>query len=293
MISRAYKIPIKTIADANRIKPTKRIEFDSVLFIPGAKRVIDDTSPGALAAKDKKTKTVAVKKGKPADKAKSGKDDRRNRRKALPEDDADQGEKKTGKKLKTDKTRSEKITDKKKSEGEETEKENDSVDEKPTTADGRGKREEDGKKRDSSPGLSEKKADEGKEVKPPASGVKLFMWPVRGRVVSKFGRQPDGMMHNGIRIAARQDRPVVAAARGTVIYSALLKDYGETIILKHEGGYATVYTNLGERVVDLNDRVRQGMKIGLLGKVTGKSEGTMAFEVRYKNKAVNPLRYLK
>lgn len=289
MISRAYKIPIKTIADANRIKPTKRIEFDSVLFIPGAKRVIDDTSTGKLTAKDKKTKQVAVKKGKPADKHGSGRD----RRDSLPEDDTDQGEKKTGKKLKADKKGAKKTTEKKKSEGGETDKEEDSSDEKPAPVDRRGKREEDRKKQDSSQGVPGNKADEGKEVRPPASGVKLFMWPVRGRVVSKFGRQPDGMMHNGIRIAARQDKPVVAAARGTVIYSALLKDYGETIILKHEGGYATVYTNMGERLVELNDRVRQGMKIGLLGKVTGKSEGTMAFEVRYRNKAVNPLRYLK
>ncbi|MCX7634497.1 MAG: peptidoglycan DD-metalloendopeptidase family protein, partial [Syntrophales bacterium] len=71
----------------------------------------------------------------------------------------------------------------------------------------------------------------------------LFSWPVKGRVVSRFGVQPGGMVHNHIRINAKEGSVVTAAAAGAVIFSAPLKDFGETIIIKHEKGFATVYTH--------------------------------------------------
>ncbi|GAI98726.1 unnamed protein product, partial [marine sediment metagenome] len=49
---------------------------------------------------------------------------------------------------------------------------------------------------------------------------KRFIWPVKGKVVSRFGIQPNGMKYNGINIAAKEGTPVVAAAGGTVIHSA-------------------------------------------------------------------------
>jgi lipoprotein NlpD len=122
---------------------------------------------------------------------------------------------------------------------------------------------------------------------------KRFIWPVKGRVVSRFGIQPNGMYYNGITIAAGEDIPVVAAARGTVIFSGLLKDYGETIIVKHEDHYATVYTRLGQRKVKLDDRVKQADMIGYLGKGEEKGGGPrLNFEIRYHNKARNPMFFL-
>lgn len=132
--------------------------------------------------------------------------------------------------------------------------------------------------------------DDAKALPP---GGRRFIWPVKGRVVSKFGLQTGGMFYNGIRIMGRPDRPVVAVAPGVVIYSAALKDYGETVIIKHAGQFATVYTHLSERTVNLDNRIKQGGKIGLMSTMEGNSEGFMTFEIRYKNKAVNPLRYLK
>lgn len=122
---------------------------------------------------------------------------------------------------------------------------------------------------------------------------KRFVWPLKGKVVSRFGIQPSGMYYNGIAIAAGEDMPVVAAAGGTVIFSGPLKDYGETVIIKHEDHYATVYTRLGQRRVKLDDRVKQAERIGYLGK--GEEKGGAArlnFEIRYHNKARNPMFFL-
>ena len=122
---------------------------------------------------------------------------------------------------------------------------------------------------------------------------KRFVWPAKGKVVSRFGIQPSGMYYNGITIAAAGDSPVLAAAGGTVIFSGPLKDYGETIIIKHEDHYASVYTRLGQREVKLDDRPRQGAVVGRLGKGEGKGgEARFNFEIRYHNKARNPMFFL-
>jgi murein DD-endopeptidase MepM/ murein hydrolase activator NlpD len=122
---------------------------------------------------------------------------------------------------------------------------------------------------------------------------KRFIWPVKGKVVSRFGIQPNGMYYNGIAITTAEHMPVVAAAGGTVIFSGPLKDYGNTIILMHEDHYATVYTHLGQRTVKLDDRVKQSDPIGQMGKSEEKGGAPrLAFEIRYKNKARNPMFFL-
>jgi lipoprotein NlpD len=119
-----------------------------------------------------------------------------------------------------------------------------------------------------------------------------FIWPVKGKVISRFGIQPNRMNFNGIRIAAGEETAVQAAASGTVIFSAYLKDYGETIIIKHEDNYATVYTHLGTRTIREDVRVRRGDRIAFLGKAGEKEEAYLYFEIRHNNKARNPLFFL-
>jgi len=119
-----------------------------------------------------------------------------------------------------------------------------------------------------------------------------FAWPVRGRVTANFGRQPNGMVNNHIRITARDHAPVVAAATGTVIFSAPLRDFGETIIIKHDQQFATVYTHLGNRSVKADSRVKKNEVIGLAGKSEKRGEGYIDFEIRQNNKARNPLLFL-
>ncbi|MFA4916195.1 MAG: peptidoglycan DD-metalloendopeptidase family protein [Syntrophales bacterium] len=121
---------------------------------------------------------------------------------------------------------------------------------------------------------------------------KRFIWPVKGKVISMFGIQPNGMYYNGIKIATVEGANVLAAADGTVIASDTLKGYGETMILKHEDNYATVYTNLGCRMRKVNDKVSKGDRIALSGNSEQKEEIYLNFEIRHNNKARNPLFFL-
>ncbi|MDO9515992.1 MAG: M23 family metallopeptidase [Syntrophales bacterium] len=118
-----------------------------------------------------------------------------------------------------------------------------------------------------------------------------FTWPVEGTVSSKFGTYK-GMRHNGIRIDGEEGVPVLAAADGTVIYSAPMKYFGETIIIKHNDTYSTVYSHLKTRVADMGSAVKKGQQIGTLGKEEKTGKSYLNFEIRYKNRAKDPLRYL-
>jgi len=118
-----------------------------------------------------------------------------------------------------------------------------------------------------------------------------FFWPLKGKVISKYGPQPNGMFYNGIRIEIRKEAPVTASAGGQVIFSALLKDYGETVIIKHDQNYATVYTHLSKRLVRVDQKIKRGEKIALVVPASS-GAGFIDFEIRYKNKAKDPLLFL-
>lgn len=121
---------------------------------------------------------------------------------------------------------------------------------------------------------------------------KRFVWPVRGKLISRFGIQPNRINNNGIWIAAPDGSVVVAAADGIVDRSMYLKGYGETIIIQHEAQYATVYAHLGDRAVQSGTRVKKGDRIAFLGKAEPPEEPYLHFEIRQKNKARNPLFFL-
>lgn len=77
-----------------------------------------------------------------------------------------------------------------------------------------------------------------------------------------------------------------------MVYSGnALKGYGELIIIQHSGDYLSAYANNRERFVREGDKVRRGEKIATLGdRYTNAPR--LHFEVRYRGKPVDPLRYL-
>jgi len=120
-----------------------------------------------------------------------------------------------------------------------------------------------------------------------------FAWPVRGPVITRFGIQPSGMKYNGIKIAAKENTSVQAAAAGTVIYASYVKGYGETVIVKHDESYTTVYAYLKNTVAKRDERIRKGDRLASIGPSQEPGgEPYLYFEIREKNKARNPLFFL-
>ena len=121
--------------------------------------------------------------------------------------------------------------------------------------------------------------------------AKSFSWPVRGRVMSTFGKRSRGY-HDGIDIVAPRGSSVVAARDGKVIFSDHLSGYGNVVILEHASGYTTVYAHNDRNLVRKGHRTKRGQRIATVGK-TGKAEDPLLhFEIRKNNVARNPLYYL-
>jgi murein DD-endopeptidase MepM/ murein hydrolase activator NlpD len=101
-----------------------------------------------------------------------------------------------------------------------------------------------------------------------------------------------GQRHDGIDIAAPEGAPVTAAAAGTVVYAGEQPGYGAVVILKHEGGLATVYAHNSRVLVREGVRVEAGEAIARVGQ-TGRTTGPhLHFEVREGTRPRNPLLYL-
>jgi murein DD-endopeptidase MepM/ murein hydrolase activator NlpD len=122
-------------------------------------------------------------------------------------------------------------------------------------------------------------------------GDSLFSWPVEGEVTSGFGPR-NGSFHDGVDIAAPRGTAVLAAGDGQVIFSDVMRGYGNVVIVRHPGGYVTVYAHNQENLVKEGQTVRRGeqlAEVGQSGRATGAS---LHFEVRKDNLARDPLRYL-
>lgn len=119
-----------------------------------------------------------------------------------------------------------------------------------------------------------------------------FIWPVRGKVKTRFGLQPNKTYNNWIKIVSNAGSKVKAAAAGTVIFSSELKNYGETIIIRHKNNFATVYTHLKRRYVRIDQSVKKGEIIALMAETDDTGEAYVNFEIRLQGKACNPLLFL-
>ena len=142
-----------------------------------------------------------------------------------------------------------------------------------------------------------KKPEPAPRAEEPQGQIKVekgrFVWPVKGPVITRFGIQPSGMKYNGIKIAAKEGAPVHAAAAGTIIYASYVKGYGDTIIVKHDENFTSVYAYLKSSVAKRDDRVKKGEKIASVGPSEEPGgEPYLYFEIREKNKARNPLFFL-
>lgn len=129
---------------------------------------------------------------------------------------------------------------------------------------------------------------------PDATGVGRLRWPVHGRIVSDFGSQSGGKRNDGIDIAVPEGTPVKAAENGVVIYAGDgLKDFGNTVLVRHENGLVTVYGHNSQIIVSRGATVRRGQELARSGLSGNAGSPKLHFEVRKDSAPVDPAKYLE
>ena len=97
--------------------------------------------------------------------------------------------------------------------------------------------------------------------------------------------------HYGIDIVANEGDPIMAAAKGVVVFSGWTYEYGNTIILYHGDSYFTHYGHNKKNLKYQLDIVEKGEVVALVGS-TGISSGPhLHFEIWREFKPVDPLLY--
>lgn len=119
-----------------------------------------------------------------------------------------------------------------------------------------------------------------------------FIWPVKGAITTGFGVNKDGVRHDGIDIKAAEGTPIKAADDGHAVYASDMKSYGNTVILKHNDNFYTVYAHNKANMVKNGDKVKKGAVIAAVGATGAAHFSQLHFEVRQGKKVRNPLFFL-
>ncbi|MDP6708227.1 MAG: M23 family metallopeptidase [Alphaproteobacteria bacterium] len=129
--------------------------------------------------------------------------------------------------------------------------------------------------------------------KPPPRTASRFAWPIKGRVLSRFGPKRNGLHNDGINISAARGTPVRAAESGVVVYVGTeLRGFGNLLLLRHAGGWMTAYAHVDKVAVRAGQTVRRGQVVARVGSSGGVDRPQLHFEIRKGRSAVNPTRYL-
>ena len=120
-----------------------------------------------------------------------------------------------------------------------------------------------------------------------------FAWPIRGKIVKRFGSQ-NGVRYDGIAISAPSQATVRAAAPGRVIFSDWGPgNFGRMVIIRHAGGdFHSVYSHNKVNLVRRGQVVRRGSPIARVGATGDVQTAQLHFEIRYRTRPRNPLTYL-
>lgn len=117
----------------------------------------------------------------------------------------------------------------------------------------------------------------------------------RPRITSGFGQRYHPILgvyraHQGIDFGAPTGTPVAATADGVVQTAAFDSGYGNHVVIRHQGGYTTLYAHLSriDPAIRPGRAVKEGQHVGYVG-ATGLATGPhLHYELRLNGRHLNP-----
>ncbi|MBL4940088.1 MAG: peptidoglycan DD-metalloendopeptidase family protein [Colwellia sp.] len=120
--------------------------------------------------------------------------------------------------------------------------------------------------------------------------ISQWLWPVKGKVIARFSSKAQG--NKGLDIAGSRGTKIRATASGKVVYTgSALRGYGKLVIIKHNDDYLSAYAHNDTILVKEQQQVKAGDIVAKMGD-TDAQRVMLHFEVRFRGKSVDPLKYL-
>jgi murein DD-endopeptidase MepM/ murein hydrolase activator NlpD len=127
----------------------------------------------------------------------------------------------------------------------------------------------------------------------PGSFAGRFDWPVKGKLLSRFGPGESGAKNNGIDIGVPAGTPIRAAADGVVAYAGdRVAVFGGLVLINHGSGWVSAYGHASRVDVVRGQKITRGQTIGLTGDTGYASQPKLHFELRKDRVPVNPVTHL-
>ncbi|MBZ4642541.1 MAG: hypothetical protein JG767_150 [Deferribacteraceae bacterium] len=122
-------------------------------------------------------------------------------------------------------------------------------------------------------------------------------WPATGEVIEHYGPKKINDFNGeifikGIKIRIKDEGYIRAVFDGIVKYIDWVRGYGNIIIVKHDEFFYTLYANLDEIFVSIDQKVKMNEKIGIIDVDVKDITPYLYFEIRKQDKAVDPEKWL-
>lgn len=140
---------------------------------------------------------------------------------------------------------------------------------------------------------------QARKSKTPSKGMDKKMgdlpWPVSGRIVKGFGISRDqgySLISHGVDIEADEGAPVKTIHAGRIVFYNWITNFGNTMIIDHGGALYSVYGHLQKPLKKIGESVEAREDVALVGQSGDVLRPTLHFEIRYKDKPQDPVKWL-
>ena len=119
----------------------------------------------------------------------------------------------------------------------------------------------------------------------------VFFQPIKGVIIDDFNLTEE---HYGIDVVSVKDQSVKATLDGVVLFADWSIESGHVIIIQHAENIVSVYMHNATLTKGVNDLVKSGEVIGVVGNSGELSSGPhLHFELWQNGRAIDPLEYIE
>lgn len=119
--------------------------------------------------------------------------------------------------------------------------------------------------------------------------LRSFLWPVKGKISKNYDMK-SRPQSAGLSITAAGAQAIIASAPGDVVFSGdELKSYGHLVLIRHEKGYVTAYSQKTPFIVHKGQSVKAGE---IIGYTPNDESAEVNFEIRHNVEPIDPMIFL-